>query len=182
MLRVIAGSLGGRRLHTPRGDATRPTQDRVKEALFSILGDVSDLVVLDLYAGSGALAIEALSRGAARAVLVESAREAALSIERNLTSLSLGPRATLLRDRVERARLAPLGPFELVLADPPYASLQQATAVLDTLARGGVFAPHARLALEHAASDRPTLASFALVSTRVYGETAISLGELTTSG
>src|SRR6202044_3100231 len=86
---VIAGELGGRTLTAPRGGATRPTSDRVREAVFSILGDLSGADVLDLYTGSGALAIEALSRGAASATLVDSAPAAIASVRRNLAALGL---------------------------------------------------------------------------------------------
>ena len=86
-MRVVAGEFGGRRLRAPRGAGTRPTADRVREALFSMLGDVSGARVLDLYAGSGALGIEALSRGAASAVFVERDAQAAATIRRNLDEL-----------------------------------------------------------------------------------------------
>ena len=88
-MRVIAGTYGGRELTAPRGRATRPTSDRVREALFSILGDVGDARVLDLFAGSGALAIEALSRGAAEATLVDSSAAAIAAIRRNLERLGI---------------------------------------------------------------------------------------------
>ena len=88
-MRVIAGRYGGRELTAPRGRATRPTSDRVREALFSILGDVGDARVLDLFAGSGALAIEALSRGAAEATLVDSSAAAIATIRRNLERLGI---------------------------------------------------------------------------------------------
>ena len=88
-MRVIAGTHGGRELIAPKGRATRPTSDRVREALFSILGDVTGLRVLDLFAGSGALAIEALSRGAAHATLVDEAGPAIATVRRNLERLGL---------------------------------------------------------------------------------------------
>src|SRR3954454_14587442 len=88
-VRVIAGQHGGRRLAAPRGEATRPTADRVREALFSALGDVSDMTVLDLFAGSGALGIEALSRGAAQATFVERARPALTALRANLEALDI---------------------------------------------------------------------------------------------
>src|SRR6059058_3914999 len=99
-MRVIAGTHGGRELFAPKGRATRPTSDRVREALFSILGDVTDLRVLDLYAGSGALAIEALSRGAGTATLVDAAPAAVATIARNLDSL--GIEAEVVRQPVAR--------------------------------------------------------------------------------
>jgi 16S rRNA (guanine966-N2)-methyltransferase len=104
-LRVVAGEFKGRRLQAPRGSRTRPTADRVREALFSMLGDVGDARVLDLYAGSGALGIEALSRGAGSAVFVERDARAAAAIERNLDSLGLEARVAkqdVVRPRVLR--------------------------------------------------------------------------------
>ena len=102
-LRVIAGSYRGRRLHAPRGNATRPTSARVREALFSILGDLSDARVLDLYAGSGALGIEALSRGAKSVVLVEHDRAAIACIRENLAAIGASNQARVLPVRVSVA-------------------------------------------------------------------------------
>jgi 16S rRNA (guanine966-N2)-methyltransferase len=121
-VRVVAGELGGRKLVAPPGDATRPTADRVREALFSILGDVSGLRVLDLYAGSGALGIEALSRGAALAVFVDSSPAAVTAIRRNLTELGLEA-PVQRRDALAYLATAAGGdPYDLVFADPPYDS------------------------------------------------------------
>src|SRR6185369_7871918 len=102
-MRIIAGRLGGRRLAAPRGSATRPTTDRVREALFSALGDVTGALVCDLYAGTGALGIEALSRGARRAVFIESARPALAALRRNLADLDLDDAARVFPLPVERA-------------------------------------------------------------------------------
>lgn len=124
MTRVIAGTFGGRRLRTPAGSATRPTSDRVREALFSSLAeDLTDAQVLDLFAGSGALAIEAVSRGAAGAVLVEPDRRAAAVIRANLEALRLQPPvATVCEQTAETFSRRPVGaPFDIVLLDPPYA-------------------------------------------------------------
>ena len=122
-LRVVAGTFGGRRLVAPKGGA-RPTTDRLKEALFSSLGaePVRDAAVLDLYAGSGALAIEALSRGADRAVLVDRDRASESAIRANLDTLDLGDRARFQRSTVAVAiaRPIPEGPFDLIFLDPPY--------------------------------------------------------------
>lgn len=122
-MRVIAGSAGGRRLDAPPGRDVRPTADRVREALFSSLADRTvGARVLDLFAGSGALAVEALSRGAAHAVLVERDARAAAVARRNLARTELAERATLVRSSAERFCRTPRGgPFDLVLADPPYA-------------------------------------------------------------
>src|SRR3954452_19986202 len=95
-MRIVAGEFRGRQLSTPSGDATRPTAARAREALFAILADVQGDRVLDLYAGSGALGLEALSRGAERLVLVESSRAAQQAIRNNLLALNVGARATLL--------------------------------------------------------------------------------------
>jgi 16S rRNA (guanine966-N2)-methyltransferase len=130
-VRVIAGTHRGRRLERPEGDETRPTADRVREALFSMLGDVGDADVLDLYAGSGALGIEALSRGAASAVFVDSSRVAAEATRGNLTEL--GERGEVVcRDALDYLRgVGGQRRFDLVLCDPPYDS---ASAVADSLA------------------------------------------------
>lgn len=126
MTRVIAGSVGGRRLDTPKGDGTRPTSDRVRESLFaslqSLLGGFDGLRVLDLYAGSGALAIEALSRGAVEGVLVESDARAAGVVRRNLSTLGLRGRVVQSTVQSFLTSLAPSdGGFDLVFCDPPYA-------------------------------------------------------------
>jgi 16S rRNA (guanine966-N2)-methyltransferase len=138
MSRIVAGTAGGRTFRVPaRG--TRPTSDRVREALFSRLdhaGLLREAAVLDLYAGSGALGLEAASRGARRVVLVEAAREAARTCRLNADALGLGPRVEVSAARVE-AFLAgiPAEPFDLVLLDPPYDLDEDALAsVLDMLA------------------------------------------------
>jgi 16S rRNA (guanine966-N2)-methyltransferase len=120
-LRVIGGELRGRRLLAPPGRDTRPTSDRVREAVFSILGPVDGARVLDLFAGSGALAIEALSRGAAEATLVDSSTAAADAIRRNLSALGLDAQVRRQRASVflERARAAQRQ-YDLVFLDPPY--------------------------------------------------------------
>ncbi|HEY4156997.1 MAG TPA: 16S rRNA (guanine(966)-N(2))-methyltransferase RsmD [Polyangiaceae bacterium] len=180
LMRVIAGSLRGRPLLTAKGDSTRPTGARVREALFSILGELDGARVLDLYAGSGALAIEALSRGAARAVLVESGRAAQRAIRSNLSSLGIAPLATLLPLRAEASfgPLASHGPFELVFADPPWADAQAALGVLEKLVERQFLAPGARLVLEHAARDTPLgKQRLALIDRRTWGDTAVTIFE-----
>ena len=143
MTRVIAGVAGGRTLRTPPGSGTRPTSDRVREALFSAL-DAREVVrgsrVLDLYAGSGALGLEAASRGAASVVLVESDRRAADVIARNAADLGFGPAARVVRSTVLTALAGEPGEGEaadLVLVDPPYDVDEDALRlVLDRLAAG----------------------------------------------
>jgi 16S rRNA (guanine966-N2)-methyltransferase len=184
-VRVIAGQLRGRAISAPPGDATRPTGARVKEALFSILGDVSGARVLDLYAGSGALGIEALSRGASAAVFVEAARPALACLRDNLTKLGLDDVATTLPLRVENAgvQLGRHAPFELVLCDPPWRDVKAARARLEALANAGLFAAGARIVLEHAAKDPPApeaTSRLRVCDERRWGDTAVTLFELNT--
>jgi 16S rRNA (guanine966-N2)-methyltransferase len=181
-MRVIAGQLRGRAIAAPPGDATRPTGSRVKEALFSILADVSDERVLDLFAGSGALGIEALSRGAAFAVFVEAARPALACLRDNLSKLGLEPRSTTLPLRVTAARpkLAALGPFGLVLCDPPWKDVDSARQELEDLARARVILPGGRVVLEHSAKAPPAEPASALlkvVDQRRWGDTAVTFYE-----
>jgi 16S rRNA (guanine966-N2)-methyltransferase len=120
--RVVGGELAGRKLYTPSGRATRPTMDRVREALFNILAPrLPDARVLDLFAGTGALAIEALSRGAALAILVEPNPEARRAIQRNLAELGLTDRTDVWATTAERAvPKLPAHRFDLIFADPPW--------------------------------------------------------------
>lgn len=162
----------------PPGGATRPTSDRAREALFSALearhGSLLGLSVLDLYAGSGALGLEALSRGAVRAVLVENDARAARTLRANLKALGL-PGAVVVVDRVERALAA--GPdgsaFDVVLADPPYV-LDPAPALATLVARGWL-APGATVVLERSARDRPWVwpAGLEPLRDRRYGEATL---------
>jgi 16S rRNA (guanine966-N2)-methyltransferase len=117
-VRIIAGTHRGQRIAAPRGTATRPTSDRVRENAFNLIGPVDDADVLDLFAGSGALGLEALSRGADRVVFVESDRDACRTINANLDKLKL--RGTVLCQDVLRAVGGERGAYDLVLCDPPY--------------------------------------------------------------
>ncbi len=173
-MRVIAGTYGGRELVAPRGRATRPTSDRVREALFSILGDVGGVRVLDLFAGSGALAIEALSRGAAEATLVDSSPAAVAAIRRNLGALGIAAvvaRADALRF-LERAA-GSKRQYDLVFLDPPYRNAGALSARLSA-ALVPVLAPEARVVAE---SDRrrPLGLSLELRDERRYGDTLIQI-------
>jgi 16S rRNA (guanine966-N2)-methyltransferase len=178
-MRVVAGSLGGRRLRAVPGNATRPTSDRVREALFSIIGDrVVDARVLDLFAGTGALAIEALSRGAASAVLVEQAPQAIGVIRANLEALGLERLAAVRRTKVEAyLRGQRDGPFDLVFLDPPYAiGAGLLAGVLARLERGAL-APGALVALESSSRAEPPPWPPGMVpdNPRRYGDTALHL-------
>ena len=174
-MRVVAGLYGGRRLVAPPGSATRPTSDRVREALFSILGpDVEGARVLDLYAGSGALGIEALSRGAATAVFVDRSEPAVAAIKANLEAL--GIEAAVRRMEARAAlRPAPAGadPYDLVFLDPPYRHAAGLGRELSE-ALPAVLAPGARVISE---SDRrePLELALALTDERSYGDTVIRI-------
>ncbi len=124
MTRIVGGTAGGRRLTVPPGRDVRPTSDRAREALFGTLGtmlDLDDARVLDLYAGSGAVGLEAVSRGAGHALLVEADSRAAAAARANAAALGLADRVEVVRDRVERVlATSPPEPYQLVFADPPY--------------------------------------------------------------
>jgi 16S rRNA (guanine966-N2)-methyltransferase len=155
-VRVIAGSAKGRRLGAPPGRTTRPTGDRVREGLFSSLGPaVADAVVLDLFAGSGALAVEALSRGAREATLVDYDPRAVAVAERNLERAGFVGRARVLtREAMAFCRSPVGGPFTLVLADPPYAeSSKRCLALLAGLADGDALTESATTVVQRGAGD-----------------------------
>jgi 16S rRNA (guanine966-N2)-methyltransferase len=183
-MRIVAGRLGGRRLAAPRDDVTRPTSDRVRESLFAILGPLTGDVVLDLYAGTGALALEALSRGASRAVLVESRRAALDSLRANVEALGVEGECTVLPRPVERlgATLVPAGPFDVVFVDPPYAvwnDRDQVKSIASVLGAPGVLSGNARIVLEHASrTPTPVLAGFAPTESRRYGDTTLTFCEV----
>jgi 16S rRNA (guanine966-N2)-methyltransferase len=171
-MRVIAGEFGGRRLHTPPGGVTRPTADRVREAVFSILADhPAGALVLDLYAGSGAFGIEALSRGAQSAVFVESDPRAAVTIRRNLETLGLD--GEVRRQDALRFLAAAKGPFGLVFCDPPYDSDPSPAAAL-AARLPALTSKDARIVTE---SDkrRPLELPFPLLRERIYGDTRIAI-------
>jgi 16S rRNA (guanine966-N2)-methyltransferase len=170
-VRVVAGEFRGRRLAAPRGARTRPTADRVREALFSMLGDVTGARVLDLYAGSGALGIEALSRGAESAVFVERDPRAAAVIERNLTSLGL--EQEVLRQDAVRFLARSTGMFDLVFCDPPYdAASRLAGPLAEHLP--ALTSEDARIVTE---SDKrsPLELPLPLLTERTYGDTRIAI-------
>lgn len=174
-MRVIAGQYGGRRLQSPPS-VTRPTADRVREALFSTLGPLDGMRVLDLFAGSGALAIESLSRGAAEAVLVDRDRRAARVAQANVDELGAREAAQVLcaPAATATARLAAEGrQFDLVFLDPPYAEAGKLLAALEP-ALGQVTAPGGRVVVESDRRDTPGL-DLPMVHERRYGDTAIRI-------
>jgi 16S rRNA (guanine966-N2)-methyltransferase len=179
-LRVVGGALSGRRFASKIADSTRPTSDRVREAIASAVesrGGFEGTVVLDLFAGTGAMAIEALSRGAARAVLVERDRHAVRSIEESLSALGLADRATVLGLDVSSSsaasKLAATGArFDRVLIDPPYAEVALVPPLLDALRE--LLAPDALIVLEHPAKAEPLLgAAFTTLVKKRYGDSAV---------
>lgn len=170
-MRVVAGSFKGRRLMAPRGTRTRPTADRVREALFSMLGDVAGTRVLDLYAGSGALGIEALSRGAESATFVDRDQRAAVAIERNLASV--GVDAAVVRQDVLRFLTRAEGAYDLVFCDPPYDSASRLAGPLAERLPA-LTSDDARIVTE---SDKrnPLELPFPLLVERTYGDTRIAI-------
>lgn len=174
-MRVIAGEFRGRRLASARARDLRPTADRVREALFSILGPaVRGARVLDLYAGTGALALEALSRGARSATCVERSPAALAALERNVRELELGDRVTVVRgDALAYARRlrGEADRFDLVFCDPPYADPSE--PILADVA-GGTWWTTAAV-LEHAATQPPATPEGLSADTRRYGDTGVTI-------
>lgn len=170
-MRVVAGAFKGRRLQAPRGRRTRPTADRVREALFAILGPLDGLRALDLFAGSGALGIEALSRGAAEAVFVDSDPRAVAAVRRNLAAVGADA-AVVRRDALAFLGEAPRA-FDIVFLDPPYSSAHRLAGPLSERLPA-VVTDNARIVSE---SDRraPLEIALPLVEERVYGDTRIAL-------
>jgi 16S rRNA (guanine966-N2)-methyltransferase len=197
-MRITGGTYRSRALRAPHGHATRPTTDRVREALFGILtsaGGVDGARVLDLYAGTGALALEALSRGAASAVLVESSRDALVALRANIAALGVEDRARVVPGDVAQAvrRLGRAGPsgrvapaaaeaaFDLVFADPPWAALDapldhdHPVAALSALAHDLGIAEEGRVVLEHSSRTIPLdVDGLVRLDTRRYGDTALT--------
>jgi 16S rRNA (guanine966-N2)-methyltransferase len=173
-MRITGGALGGRRLVAPRGERTRPTSDRVREALFQVLGPLDGARVLDLFAGSGALGIEALSRGATEATFVDSAPAAIAAVRRNLAALDLDAevRRTDARAFLRNAR-ADARFYSLVLLDPPYRLAAGLGRELSEVVPA-VLAPAGRVVSE---SDRrsPLELDVPLLDERRYGDTIIRI-------
>ena len=178
-MRIVGGNLGGRVLRAPHGAATRPTSEKVREAIFNILGSVEGAPVLDQFAGSGGLGIEALSRGAAHATFADAGKPALAVIRGNLRELGLGGRAEVLAmDAVAAARRSPAAPWGVVFVDPPYASDLAVRAVLALPPAS--LAPGARVVIEHDRRGTPPDALGSLVRTdqRRYGDTMVSFFEV----
>jgi len=182
-MRIVAGQYRGRAIVAPKGDATRPTSDRVREATFSALIArgllTSDDNVLDLFAGSGALGLEALSRGVARATFVEQDRHALEALNKNIGVLGAENVTAVIRgDSFLRAdgKIAG-GPFTLLFLDPPYRiESSEVRALIDALFASGLLVPHATVVWEHAARTEPELSEdWGTVFTKRYGSTAVTI-------
>lgn len=180
-MRIVGGSARGRPLRAPRGLHTRPTADRVRQSIFDVLGQRLDGgAVLDLYAGSGAMGLEALSRGAARAVLVDRDREALATCRHNATTLGLADCTEFLPldALVAVKRLGSSGGrFDLIFVDPPYTDGPE--AALEALADAAIVTPAGRVVAEHDRRRPPSgqVGSLARVDLRTFGDTAVSFYE-----
>lgn len=176
-MRIVAGEWRGRPLRAPEGDTTRPTADRTRETLFSMLasrlGSFEGLSVTDLFAGSGALGLEALSRGAATALFVEQDPAAVRAIRANIAALRAAPRCEVIAGSVLSLK-APREPLDLVLLDPPYGTGAGAVA-LDKLVRLGWIGPATWVSLETAADEIPQVRSLAVESGRKVGRARLTL-------
>jgi 16S rRNA (guanine966-N2)-methyltransferase len=183
-MRISGGVHRSRQLVSPRGSSTRPTSDRVREALFSILDSrsaIADARVIDFFAGTGALGLEALSRGAARVTFVENDRRALEALARNIDALRERPRTRVVPQAAVKAAATLAGEeATLVFCDPPYADVTRADGVAKLLAAlesHRVLHEGARLVLEHATRDRLSLPSGSKLheeDTREYGDTTLS--------
>jgi 16S rRNA (guanine966-N2)-methyltransferase len=169
---VIAGELGGRQLLAPKGWKVRPTPERVREALFSALGDVTGFTVADLYCGTGALGIEALSRGAARAVMVDQDIRPAMG---NVHNLGLIERAEIVRADSAAWLASGAGgqSFDLILMDPPYRQAAEVAAAIDPVI-GSALAPGGKVVVESEAGRPLELPSLAVVRERRYGRSLVT--------
>ncbi len=176
-MRIIAGQWRGRPLAAPPGGATRPTSERAREALFSMLasrlGDFAGLRVADLYAGTGALGLEALSRGAAHATFVESDRAAVTALNANIARLGADFATTVLAQPVQAIGRAP-APFDLLLLDPPYGE-GLALPALARLVEYGWVAPHALVSVETAKGEALAPEGFTLDTVRAHGKARLHL-------
>lgn len=188
-MRIVGGALGGRRFDGPPSDLTRPTSERVREALASALDArdaIRDVRVLDLFAGTGALAFEALSRGATDACLVEKDPRVVKAAQLSIATLGLGSRCVVVRAdlgaplaSLERSLFATLrarGPFGLVFVDPPYDDIAKVPPLLDTLVERDLLTPEATVVVEHRKAQPPgPCTRLAPTAVYRYGDTGVRL-------
>lgn len=176
-MRIIAGSAKGRRLFSPKSKEIRPALDQVKESVFNILFDVQGLNVLDLFAGTGAMGIEALSRGALRAVFIDNLAEAVALIEKNLDACGFSAAGQVLNRTVGKAihELDLKGEkFDLIFVDPPYLK-KHVQKTLEKLAESHLIHPQTRVVVEHHPKEKPQeIEGLVLTDQRKYGQTLVS--------
>jgi 16S rRNA (guanine966-N2)-methyltransferase len=170
-MRIIAGNLGGRQFSSPHGHRTRPMSDKIRGALFNALGDINGLTVLDAFAGSGALAYEAISRGASRAIAIDSDRSAQLTIAENTKELGLGSKLKLIKASANAWLSTTQEIFDIVLCDPPYDDLQ--TNLLVKLADRAKPGALVVLSLPPNANFKLS-ANFELLSQKSYGDATLT--------
>lgn len=175
-MRIIAGAWRGRPIEAPPGQSTRPTADRVRETLFSMLtsrlGSFDELRVADLFAGSGALGLEALSRGAKSALFVENDQQAIAVIRSNALKLDASERIDILKGSA--FALPPAAPFDVIFADPPYAP-GAGSALVASVEKAGWLAPGGWLSIETSREDEPDASSFAVAVARPVGRALLTL-------
>ncbi len=171
-MRIIAGTHRGHRIDAPKGLETRPTSDRARESAFNLIGPLDDATVLDVFAGSGAMGLEALSRGAASCVFIEQSREATRTINANLDKLQL--HGTVIQQDAIRALSAERRRYDLVLCDPPY-DYRDHARLGPQLAR--VLAPQGLLVYETAAKVEPVIEALTIRTSRTYGSARLTLFE-----
>lgn len=178
-MRIIGGAFKGRKLSSLKGDATRPTSDRVRESIFNILApDIENTMVLDLFAGTGALGIEALSRGAASAVFIDTAVPAVKVIRKNATACNIEPRTRIIRWDIAKNLncLRPLNPpFDLVFMDPPY-NQNLILPALQSLLTVNALRNYAKIIIEHSGNETipQDISTLHLTDQRIYGKTLVS--------
>ena len=188
-MRIVAGSLKGRTVDAPEGMDTRPTTDRVREALFSslysLLGGFEGLVVLDAFAGSGALGVEALSRGAERAVFCERDPKAAAVLAKNIRACGLDANKAQVVKRDVFKTPFNASAFDLVFLDPPYAyEPESVLSLVESLADAGALADDAVVVYEHALANKDSVIraaterGFAIIASRKYGKTGVTMLEV----
>ena len=177
-MRIISGLYRGRNITAPKGDATRPTADRTREALFSMLvsrlGSFEGLRVADMFAGSGALGLEALSRGAAHCLFVEQDKPALDALKANITALGVSRDAADVRQQSVLNLPHATAPYDLIMMDPPYESGAGAVA-LDKLNRLGWIAPHGLVSIETGKGEEIALAGFELDTVRACGKARLHI-------
>lgn len=181
-MRIVGGSLGGRRLKAPAGRNTRPTPERVREALFSILGPPPAAArVLDAFGGSGSLGLEALSRGASELVVIDNAREAIRCIRDNVSALEVGEATRIHQGDTLRVAAKLSGVFDWIFVDPPYGG-DLAGRLLEFLATSALIGPDSVVIVEHDRRNAPAggYGSLRRTDHRRYGDTELSLYRLET--